>query len=57
MFENKKCKSCGEKIKDGWDFCPFCGEETSDKESFGEGIFDVIYLQPVATHHCQCPNT
>ncbi len=42
MFENKKCKSCGEKIKDGWDFCPFCGEETCDKECFGEGIFDDV---------------
>jgi HSP20 family molecular chaperone IbpA len=28
MFESKKCKNCGEKMKDEWGFCPFCGEET-----------------------------
>ena len=27
MFEKKVCPSCGEKVKDDWDFCPHCGEE------------------------------
>ncbi len=26
MFEKKKCKNCGEKIKEEWNFCPYCGE-------------------------------
>jgi len=29
MFENKKCKNCGERMKDEWEFCPYCGEETA----------------------------
>lgn len=27
MFEKKVCLNCGEKIKEGWEFCPHCGEE------------------------------
>jgi len=50
MFEKKKCPNCGEKIKDEWNFCPYCGEEflkkAKVKESplmpFGEDIFEEI---------------
>lgn len=43
MFENKKCKNCGEKMKDEWGFCPFCGEEktTSGITPF-ESVFDDV---------------
>jgi HSP20 family molecular chaperone IbpA len=27
MFEKKVCSNCGEKIKEDWEFCPYCGEE------------------------------
>ncbi|MEM5772642.1 MAG: zinc ribbon domain-containing protein [Candidatus Aenigmatarchaeota archaeon] len=50
MFEKKKCPNCGEKIKDEWNFCPYCGEEfvkrARTRESslipFGEDIFEEI---------------
>jgi len=29
MFEKKVCRSCREKIKDSWDFCPYCGRRIS----------------------------
>jgi RNA polymerase subunit RPABC4/transcription elongation factor Spt4 len=41
MFENKKCKNCGQKIRDDWDFCPYCGDETSEEFS-RESDFDNI---------------
>jgi len=41
MFENKKCKDCGQKIKDDWNFCPNCGEELRDELS-EENIFGSI---------------
>ena len=37
MFESKKCKNCGGKIKGEWEFCPYCGEETKEPEDFFEG--------------------
>ncbi|MEM5766552.1 MAG: zinc-ribbon domain-containing protein [Candidatus Aenigmatarchaeota archaeon] len=27
MFRKKVCSNCGEKIKEEWNFCPYCGEE------------------------------
>lgn len=42
MFESKKCKNCEEKIKEEWEFCPHCGEETSGEEYFGENMFDDV---------------
>jgi HSP20 family molecular chaperone IbpA len=41
MFENKKCKNCGQKIRDDWDFCPYCGSETSE-DSPNDYDFDSI---------------
>lgn len=26
MFEKKKCRGCGEKVRDNWQYCPYCGE-------------------------------
>jgi hypothetical protein len=40
MFENKKCKNCGEKIKGEWDFCPYCGEQISPFENVFDDIDD-----------------
>lgn len=43
MFSSKKCKSCGKKIKDEWEFCPHCGEEISEEGDFPkEDIFSDI---------------
>lgn len=45
MFEKKRCRNCGKKVKDEWEFCPSCGEEViklkrevagSFEEGFGE---------------------
>jgi len=30
MFK-KKCPSCGEPVKDEWQFCPYCGEELVER--------------------------
>ncbi len=39
MFNNKKCKRCEEKIKESYDFCPYCGLDLrnpeKDMEDFG----------------------
>jgi len=36
MFNKKQCSGCGKNIKKDYDFCPFCGEESSGKmEDFG----------------------
>ena len=38
MFEKRKCKSCGEKINDSYNFCPFCRTPLNDQfedEDFG----------------------
>jgi HSP20 family molecular chaperone IbpA len=32
MFEKKKCQVCGEKVRDDWEYCPYCGEELIKKE-------------------------
>ena len=31
MFESRRCKRCGKKLKDDWIFCPYCGEDTRKK--------------------------
>jgi len=45
MFEKKRCPNCGEKVKDDWSFCPYCGEELEVREKaltpFGD-IFEDI---------------
>ena len=38
MFGKKKCKNCGEKIDDSYNFCPFCRislKDNFDDEDFG----------------------
>jgi len=43
MFENRKCRNCGQKIKVNWDFCPYCGIGTTEEfpiESNFEGIIE-----------------
>jgi HSP20 family molecular chaperone IbpA len=42
MFERKKCKECGEKVSDKWDFCPYCGAPLREKEFEPFDIFDDI---------------
>ncbi len=32
MFSSKKCKRCDGKLKDSFDFCPFCGLDVKDPE-------------------------
>jgi len=34
MFEKEKCKNCGEKVKDNWQFCPHCGKNLKEIEPF-----------------------
>jgi HSP20 family molecular chaperone IbpA len=45
MFEKKRCPNCGEKVKEDWNFCPYCGEELEVREKaltpFGD-IFEDI---------------
>ena len=31
MFERKKCKNCGEKINDSYNFCPYCRASLNDQ--------------------------
>jgi RNA polymerase subunit RPABC4/transcription elongation factor Spt4 len=31
MFESKKCKNCGKRLKKDWTFCPSCGHDTRDR--------------------------
>jgi len=36
MFNKKECSSCGKKINNNYDFCPFCGKSTEEKnENWG----------------------
>ena len=34
---NKRCPECGKKVKDEWNFCPYCGELLSNDIGFGVG--------------------
>lgn len=43
MFEKKKCPHCSRKIKNGWDYCPFCREDLTEKEK-PETMFDPFGL-------------
>lgn len=36
MFKGKKCNSCEGKIKDSFDFCPYCGFDLKDPEADAE---------------------
>lgn len=38
MFKKKKCRNCGKKIGNDYDFCPYCGAQS--KEIFKEGNED-----------------
>ena len=42
MFERKKCKNCGERIKEGWTFCPKCGQKIKGRESLFRNILEGI---------------
>lgn len=35
MFKKNKCKKCGKKVKDSFDFCPYCGKAIGDNENWG----------------------
>jgi hypothetical protein len=36
MFNKKECSACGKKIKNDYEFCPFCGHKTNSKtKDFG----------------------
>jgi len=39
LFSKKKCRNCGEKIDNDWNFCPHCGEVATKKS---KNIFDEI---------------
>ncbi len=39
LFSKKKCRNCGGKIDNNWNFCPHCGEELTKKS---KNIFDEI---------------
>jgi RNA polymerase subunit RPABC4/transcription elongation factor Spt4 len=32
MAEKIKCKECGERLEDDFDFCPYCGEEANNEK-------------------------
>lgn len=32
MFNRKECSHCGKKIKESYDFCPFCGNKSNEKK-------------------------
>jgi len=42
MFEKKKCRECGEKVSDKWDFCPYCGAPLREREFEPFDIFEDI---------------
>ena len=35
MFKKKKCENCNEKIKEGYEFCPYCGNPVDDSADWG----------------------
>jgi len=34
MFNKKRCKNCGNIVKDEWRFCPYCGEDLEKNDIF-----------------------
>jgi HSP20 family molecular chaperone IbpA len=36
MFGKKKCKNCGERIEDKWNFCPRCGNGIKNRNIFDD---------------------
>lgn len=58
MFEKKKCQACGEKVRDDWQYCPYCGEPLKKlRETFFEDIekefkkldasFPKVFMKPL----------
>jgi len=35
MFNRKECNKCGKKIKEDYDFCPYCGNKSDDNNNWG----------------------
>jgi len=35
MINRKDCSKCGKKIKEDYDFCPYCGNKSDDNNSWG----------------------
>lgn len=50
MFSKKECKRCGKKLKDSYNFCPFCGgnlkEKSNDWGILGKNDFTPSNNQP-----------
>jgi len=43
MWKKKVCPSCGEKVKDDWKFCPYCGSNLTERsKSPFENIFEEV---------------
>jgi HSP20 family molecular chaperone IbpA len=42
MFEKKKCQACGEKVRDDWQYCPYCGEELTKREEIKFRPFSIF---------------
>ena len=32
MFNNQECPNCGKKVKDSYEYCPYCGEQIEIEE-------------------------
>ena len=35
MFKKNKCKNCGERVKESFDFCPSCGKAIGNSDDWG----------------------
>ena len=35
MFKKKNCKKCKRDIKKAYDFCPYCGKASDEKNNWG----------------------
>lgn len=54
MFKKKTCKKCGEKISGKFNFCPYCGDYTSDQPSEDWGMLgkeDSIPAQTLSSNN------
>ncbi len=49
MFGKKRCRNCGEKVEDGYNYCPYC--QAPLKDLFNEGDWGLLgrndFLEPV----------